>query len=378
MPMRRLAQAIDHLKAEHRHRSLKTPSGIDFTSNDYLGLSRHPALAAAASQTLARDGFLGATASRLLRGHHMAHAELEAVAADFFGAEKALYFSTGFAANYALLTTLPDRRDAIVFDALVHASVRDGIRAADARAYKAAHNDVDAFRDALRRARDKGAHDIWICVESVYSMDGDLAPLAELRALAIEFDAMLIVDEAHATGIFGASGRGLAEGFYDDRLIVLHTGGKALGAAGGLVCAPAVVIDYLINAARPFIYSTAPPPLIAAAFQQALALVDAEPWRRTLLASLSDHAARVFERVLPGRALAAGSQIIPVIIGDAARTLHVADLAQAAGFDVRAIRPPTVPPGTSRLRISLSVERTEREINRLANVLADGLQDLAA
>ncbi len=376
--MRRLAKAIDQLKGEHRHRSLKLPNGIDFTSNDYLGLSRHPALTEAATATLARDGFLGATASRLLRGHHSAHADLEAFAAAFFGAEKALYFSTGFAANYALFTTLPDRRDAIVFDALVHASVRDGIRAADARGYKAHHNDADSFRDAARRARANGAQDIWIAVESVYSMDGDLAPLDDLRAVTDEFDAMLIVDEAHGSGIFGRGGRGLTEGTYDARLITLHTGGKAFGAAGGLVCAPAVVIDYLINAARPFIYSTAPPPVVAAAFHRALRLVDEEPWRRTLLATITDHAAKVFSRRLPGAAAPAGSQIIPIILGDADRTVAAAAAAQAAGFDVRAIRPPTVPPGTSRLRLSLSVDRTPGEIDRLADVLSRHLRDLAA
>ena len=337
--MQRLAQELERLKNGFRHRSLSLPRGVDFTSNDYLGLAGHPALKRAIIAALDRDGAAaGAAGSRLLRGHRPEHAELEAFAAGFFGAEKALYFSTGFLANLALFTTLPHRHDAVVVDAFVHASVKEGVHAGHAHHLKVRHNDANAFEDAIRRTRADGAHDVWIAVESVYSMDGDLAPIDDLRALARAHDAILIVDEAHGSGIFGATGRGLT---------VLHTCGKALGVAGGLVCGPAVAIDYLINAARPFIYSTAPPPYQAAAVRRALGLVDEEPWRRQTLHRQAALARRSLARHLGTAADQRGSQIIPVVLGSEERALAAAAGLQRHGFDVRAIRPPSVAPGTA-------------------------------
>jgi len=367
--MQRLAQELSRLKSASRHRSLELPRGVDFTSNDYLGFARHPALREAMIGELADCGSAGSAGSRLLRGHQEAHARLEAFAASFFGCEKALYFSTGFLANYALFTTLPHRHDAIVFDERVHASVKDGIHASHAKAYKVRHNDVDAFEAAVRRARKAGAHDVWIAVESVYSMDGDIGPITELHALAHGMDAVLIVDEAHGTGVFGPSGRGVSEGRYDERLIVLHTCGKALGAAGGLVCGPALAIDYLINAARPFVYSTSPPSCVAAAVQRALQLVDEEPKRRERLHHLSAIAGAALTDAAGTAVADAGSQIIPVILGAESTALSVAAALREAGFDVRAIRPPTVPPGTSRLRISIGADRSEGEIAAMADAL---------
>ncbi|HYN38575.1 MAG TPA: aminotransferase class I/II-fold pyridoxal phosphate-dependent enzyme, partial [Rhodospirillales bacterium] len=278
--------------------------------------------------------------------------------------------ATGFVANLALFTTLPDRHDAIVYDERVHASVKEGVHAGHARLYRVKHNDLGGFDDAIVRARRAGARDVWIAIESVYSMDGDIAPVAELHALARAREAVLIVDEAHGTGIFGPTGRGFSEGRYDERLIVLHTCGKALGVSGGLVCGPAVAIDYLINAARPFVYSTAPPPYVAAAVRRALALIDEEPERRTRLHALSAFAAgRLAERA--GAAVAAaGTQIIPVILGPDAAAVAAAAALQRRGFDVRAIRPPTVPAGTARLRLSLGADRSEDEIAALADALA--------
>ena len=378
--MTRLADELARLKRTHRHRSLELPGGIDFSSNDYLGLSRHGAVRAAMIAALADESQpIGAGGSRLLRGHHPAHAELERFAAGFFGCERALYFATGFIANYALFTGLVHRHDAIVFDALLHASAKEGIHASGARRYKVRHNDPAAFEDALGRARAAGARRLWLACEAVYSMDGDLAPLDDLIALAEAHDAMLVVDEAHATGIFGGHGRGLSEGHYDDRLISLHTCGKALGVGGALVCAPATVIEYLINTSRPFIYSTAPPPAVAAGVHAALALVDTEPWRRAQLLARADHARRLLEG-LEGALVPAGaaSQIIPVILGNEARALAVARHLQDCGYDVRAVRPPTVPAGTSRLRVSLSVERSATEIEGLAGTLAEALTKEAA
>ncbi|MBK8176433.1 MAG: 8-amino-7-oxononanoate synthase [Rhodospirillales bacterium] len=376
--MQRLAHDLDRLKSASRYRSLSLPRGVDFTSNDYLGLAGHPALRQAVMDALAEDALAGAAGSRLLRGHLRQHAELEDFAARFFRAERALYFSTGFLANFALFTTLPHRHDAVVFDEFVHASVKEGVHAGLAARFKARHNDVDAFADAVRRARRAGARDVWLAVESVYSMDGDVAPVAELHALAHDLDAMLIVDEAHASGIFGATGRGFTEDRYDDRLITLHTCGKGLGVAGGLLVGPALVMDYMINAARPFIYSTAPPPYVAAAVRRALELVDAEPWRRRRLLELATHAASALAKTT-GRAASTGStQIIPVILGADATAVSAAEALQRAGFDVRAIRPPTVPVGTARLRISIGLDRSEGEITALADALAGVLQKAIA
>lgn len=375
--MQRLAQELSRLRSESRHRSLNLPQGVDFTSNDYLGLSGHPALRQAIIDALAAGAGAGTVGSRLLRGHQPGHAALEAFAASFFGCERALYFSTGFLANLALFTTLPSRRDAVICDERVHASVKEGVHAGHARVYRARHNDVGAFADAIGRARRAGAQAVFIAIESVYSMDGDIGPVAELHALARAEDAVLIVDEAHGTGIFGATGRGFSEGRYDDRLIVLHTCGKALGVAGGLVCAPAIAIDYLINAARPFIYSTAPPAYVAAAVQRALMLVDEEPWRRQRLLQLSAFAAGRLAQGAGAALAAAGTQILPVILGSETTAVAAAAALQRRGFDVRAIRPPTVPAGTSRLRISLGADRTEAEIAALADALADILPEPA-
>jgi 8-amino-7-oxononanoate synthase len=350
---------IERLQRSHRHRSLTLAHGIDFTSNDYLGLARHPALREALIEALERDGLVGAGGSRLLRGHHEEHARLEAFAAAFFGVDKAIYFGSGFLANFALFTTLADRHDAVVFDERIHASVKEGIHASLAERYRARHNDLESYAAEVRRARERGARQIFVAVESVYSMDGDLAPLGALSDLAREFDAVLVVDEAHATGVFGARGRGLTEGLQG--MITLHTCGKALGVAGALVCASAETIDYLINRARPFIYSTALPPCLAAAVTRALRLVDEEPWRRERVLTLAKLAHAELNPDTPF----AGSQIVPLIIGADEEAVAVAERVQEAGFDVRAIRPPTVPDGSARLRISINAGHTEEQIRAL-------------
>jgi 8-amino-7-oxononanoate synthase len=359
---------LGRLKALGRYRSLKLPAGIDLSSNDYLGLSEHPALRQAAIEALQGGIEIGASASRLLRGHRGAHAELEAFAADYFDAPRSLFFANGYQANFALITALVKRDDTVVFDALCHASMRDGIYAVRSASIKIPHNDLDAFEQALKAPRATGTN-VWVLVESVYSMDGDTAPVRTLLALAEKYDAMLIVDEAHGTGTCGASGRGATEGLGDlgfdhDRLIVLHTCGKALGVAGALVCASESVIDYLINTARPFVYSTAPMPLQAVLVQRALQLVREEPHRRVELEALKAHAAKC----LPG--VAVESQIVPIIIGEDDAAVALAGALQAEGFDIRAIRPPTVPEGTARLRLSLRVGVTTEQLSAFATALA--------
>lgn len=359
-------EALGLIARRSRTRSLIARRGHDFASNDYLGLASSPELRAAVRQALDRGVAIGAGGSRLLRGNDPEHEVLEAEAAAFFGSEAALYFSTGFAANSAIFSTLPAGRDLIVHDALIHASAHEGVRLGRATAVAAAHGDVDAFADAIGAWRRAGNHGrVWIAVESLYSMDGDLAPLAELAALAEREDAFLIVDEAHATGVFGPDGRGLAAAL-DGReyVVILRTCGKALGCEGALVCCPRVLADTLINRARGFIFSTAPSPLSAAAVRAGLRLLRDQPERRERL-----HALIAFAGT---RLPATGTQILPVILGDDARTMAVAGALQERGFDVRGIRPPTVPTGTSRLRISLTLNVDKDVIA----ALADAFQEL--
>jgi 8-amino-7-oxononanoate synthase len=359
---------LEELRRHSLHRDLAAAAGIDFTSNDYLGLARHPALREAAIQAL-EHGPIGATASRLLRGHSHAHAALEQFAAQYFGVQKTLFFGSGFLANLALFSTLLDRHDAVVFDERVHASVKEGIHASNAKRFRARHNEIQSYEDEMRRARTHGVRRLLVAVESVYGMDGDLAPLAELAQLAGEHDAALVIDEAHATGIFGIRGRGCGEILQTGDVISVHTCSKALGVAGALVCASDSVIDYLINKARPFVYSTAPPPLIATAVMRALQLVDEEPWRRKRVLTLAQFA----RAALSPHAVFSGSQIIPVVLGDAERAVSVALILQRAGFDVRAVRPPTVAEGTSRLRVSIHADHSESEIAALADALHSAL-----
>ena len=361
------------LDAGARLRALAPRKGIDFASNDYLGLAGSARLRQAVEDAIAHGVPVGSGGSRLLRGNHPEHEALEAEAAAFFGAESALFFANGYGANSALLATLPQSGDLIVHDALIHASAHEGLRLTRAEAIEAAHNDAGAFADAIAAWRQRGGPGrVWIVAESLYSMDGDRAPLADLVALADEHEAILLLDEAHATGVFGAQGRGLADGLDGrENLIVLRTCGKALGCEGALVCAPQVVRDHLVNRGRGFIFSTAPSPLMAAAVREALRILADEPERREGLQALVRHAEAAFSQlgIAPS-----GSQIVPVVLGEEARTMAAAAKLQAAGFDVRGIRPPSVPPGTSRLRISLTLNATEQDVSALAACLGEVLE----
>ncbi len=279
---------LGRLKALGRYRSLKLPAGLDLSSNDYLGLSEHPALRQAAIEALQGGIEIGASASRLLRGHRQAHAELEDFAADYFDSPRSLFFANGYQANFALVTALVKRDDTIVFDALCHASMRDGIYAVRSAAVKIPHNDLDAFEHALKAPRAAGTN-VWILVESVYSMDGDMAPVRELLALAEKYDAILIVDEAHGTGVCGASGRGATEGLSDggfshDRLIVLLRDLRQSAMVWPARLALRQRADHRLfdqHRAAWFVYSTAPMPLRRPFLvQRALELVQKEPERR--------------------------------------------------------------------------------------------------
>lgn len=367
-----LASDLQRLDAVSRRRRLIPRTGTDFSSNDYLALAGDPALAHAVAEAVARGVPAGSGGSRLLRGNHAEHEALEAEAAHFFGSESALWFATGYTANSAIVSTLPQRGDLVVYDDLIHASVHEGLRLTRSETVAVPHNDITAFADAIAAWRGRGGTGrIWIAIESLYSMDGDRAPLADLAALADANDAVLIIDEAHATGVFGAGGRGLAAALEGrENVITLHTCGKAMGCEGALVCAPVVVTDFLVNRGRGFIFSTAPSPLMAAAVRTALRIIEAADDRRAKLAALITHAERLLG---PHGALISGSQVMPVILGDDARTMRAAGAVQAAGFDVRGIRPPTVPAGTSRLRISLTLNATQDDVSALAAVLQDVL-----
>ncbi|HEY0291494.1 MAG TPA: 8-amino-7-oxononanoate synthase [Hansschlegelia sp.] len=373
----RFATALDGLERKSRRRRLIPRAGRDFASNDYLALSASPRLGRAVSDAVARGVPVGAAGSRLLRGNHPEHEALEAEAAAFFGAERALFFGSGYAANVALVATLPQRGDLVVHDALIHASVHDGLRDSKAEIVSIPHNDAEAAADAVAAWRARGGRGApFLVAESLYSMDGDRAPIADLLALAEDNGGFLMLDEAHATGVYGAGGRGLGAAFEGrEALIATHTCGKALGCSGAIVTAPAPVIETLVNRARAFIYATAPSPLVASAVREALRIVEDEPERREALAALVAFAGGRLQRL--GVAVS-GSQIQPVILGLNARAAEMAGRLQAAGFDCRAIRPPTVPEGTARLRISLTLNVDEPTVAALIDAIGEGLSEAAA
>lgn len=368
-PLASLSRRLAALDARSRRRVLAPRHGIDFASNDYLGLAGDPVIAKAIADAAARGVPAGAGGSRLLRGNAPEHEALEDKAARFFGAESALFFASGFSANAALLATLPQPGDLIVADELIHASVHEGIRLTRAAHRLSAHNDAAAVERAIADWRAGGATGTaWIAVESVYSMDGDIAPLADLVAVADRQGAVLIVDEAHGTGIMGPGGRGLSAPYEGrENIIALHTCGKAMGVEGALVTGPAIVKDYLVNRARGFIFSTAPSPLIAVAVSAAIDRIEQADDRRAALDALRAHAGRVL--CAPLGLEAPISPILPIILGTDRRAVAVAGVLQAAGFDIRAIRPPTVPAGTARLRVTLTLNITAADIDALAPVL---------
>ncbi len=362
---------LAQLAARGRQRVLTPRAGVDFASNDYLGLAESGAMRAIAAEAIGRGVPQGSGGSRLLRGNHPEHEALEAEAAAFFGSAAALYLPTGYTANSALLATLPQREDRIFADELIHASCHEGFRLSRAAHMLVPHNDADAFDRAIAAWRAAGAIGTpWIVVESLYSMDGDFAPLADLAAVAARHDAVFVVDEAHATGVYGPGGRGLVAelGPLGDHVLTLHTCGKALGAEGALLCGPQVMRDFLVNRARGFIFSTAPSPLSAAVVRGALRIcAEGDDLRVDLMARLD--AARA--ALAPLGAQCHGSPILPLILGEDGRTMAMAGRLQAAGFDIRGIRPPTVPEGTSRLRIVITRNARAGDIGALAAALAE-------
>ena len=388
-PLAWLDDELSALDAQHLRRRLVTRAGsqaasisllplppgegrgegslLNFGSNDYLGLAGDPRLTEAAMRAAKQEGW-GAGASPLVTGHSEAHAELERRLAEFEGVEAALVFTSGFAANLGTVAALVDREDAIYADAKNHASLIDGCRLSRGEVHIYRHGDVDHLADLLRDSSRYRRR--LILTDSLFSMDGDFAPLAEIAELAEKHSAMLMVDEAHATGVFGEHGRGVAEhlGVEDGIHIRMGTLSKALGCAGGFVVGGRSLIDWLVNRARSYVFSTAFPPAVAAAAIAALDIVRDEPHRRQ---ELHDRAAKL-RNELTTRGLSIGrtsSQIIPIYIGDPERTMNLAQSLRQRGLFIPGIRPPTVPAGESLLRISLSSAHTPAMLGKLLAAL---------
>jgi 8-amino-7-oxononanoate synthase len=376
-PLDQFRAALDEESAERDRldlrRELRLPAGIDFASNDYLSLSRHEAVGEAMRRALAAPPF-GAPASRLLRGTLPPHLRLERRLAEWKGTAGALFFSSGYAANLGALGALIGPRDRALSDRLNHASLIDGLRLGGARREVYPHLDRAELERRLREPHPGGR--TFVVTETLFSMDGDQAPLAELCALAERHGALVILDDSHATGLYGERGSGLAEaqGVTDRAAAIISTCGKALGLSGAFVAGPAEVIDCLVNRARTFLYSTAPPPVLAAGIEAALEVAAGEPGRRR---RVLENAGRL-RGALASRGIAAGGgegPIVPVVLGENRRALQVSRSLADAGYDVRAIRPPTVPEGTARLRISVHADHTEAEIDGLAAALARAIAD---
>jgi 8-amino-7-oxononanoate synthase len=369
----RIAHRLQEIEAAGLFRRLSVPVGVDLSSNDYLGLAHHPLLKKRMAEAICREG-CGSTGSRLLRGHRESFTAIECRFAGFKGTEAALYFGSGYAANLAVLSTFLESDDYAFSDSLNHASLIDGMRLGRAARIVFPHGDTGALTRAMD-STDTGAR--FVITESVFSMDGDFAPLCEYAPLMTP-GTSLIVDEAHAVGIYGERGSGFIEaaGISNAVFLSINPMGKAFGVAGAFVCGSGQAIEYLIQRARPFVFSTAPPPAVVSALDAALDLLEQEPERRQQVLEL----ARFLRGLLADAGLPVsrqGSQIIPILVGDNARAVNAAETLQRAGFDVRAIRPPTVPEGTARLRISVNTSLDEATLRNFARVLVAALEGTA-
>jgi 8-amino-7-oxononanoate synthase len=366
----RIAEDLDRLRGESQLRTLDIPRGINLCSNDYLGLAGDPRLKRALIDAVSRAETVGSTGSRLLSGNSREWEELESDFARFAGTDAALYFGSGYAANLGLLGSLLKPGDVVFSDALNHASLIDGMRLSKAFKVKYPHGDMDFLENALREhAGGSGA--LVIVTESVFSMEGDVAPIERLLRLAKDYGAELIVDEAHATGVWGPQGKGIAAELHceHDVLAIVHTCGKALASAGAFVCGSSALKKLLINHARTFIFSTAMPPYLAGQIRAALDLAIAADAERAHLRRIASS----LRDAVSAAGLDTGSsttQIVPIYLESNENALQVAAQLRDAGFAVRAIRPPTVPAGTSRIRISLTARITMNEIDTLARAIS--------
>ena len=380
-----IADRLDELRERGLHRRLRMISGpqgprvlldgrpvLLLCSNNYLGLADHPRVREAAAEAAMRWG-VGAGASRLVSGSMTVHRRLEERLADFKGHEAALLFGSGYLANTGAIAALARNGEVVFSDQLNHASIIDGCRLSRAETFAYRHADLDHLEWGLRRAEGRGS---LIVTDGVFSMDGDVAPIEGLVRLAHRYDCRLMVDEAHATGAIGPGGRGsvAAAGLSDEVDVVVGTLGKALGSYGAYVCASNEVVDYLINVARPFIFSTAPPPPTVAAADAALEVLTSNPHR---VERLQANAKMMREALLAeGLPLAPSeTQIVPVMVGDPEVTVQLSELALERGVFAQGIRPPTVPEGTSRLRLATMATHRGSELVRAAKVLGDAARE---
>ena len=345
--LQELEEELEKIRSQNLYRTLTDPQGLDFCSNDYLGLSRDPNFRAAILEKLEQTTGLeevSSPASRLLRGNTPRHQALEQRLSSFKGTEAALVFPTGYQTNIGVLTALVGSRDRVLSDAQNHASIIDGLRLSGCQKIVFPHLDSAAVEEALIQPHPEGK--TFLVTESLFSMDGDVAPLETYAELAEKNEAYLIVDDAHAVGVFGDErGSGLTEswGVEERALAIVSTFGKALGLFGAFVAGPQVLIDYLVNRCRSFIFTTAVPPLLLYGVEAALDLVDAEPERRQQVCLLADRLRQRFKEAGLDTLESAGP-ILPVVLGKSEPALAVAQRIQKKGFDVRAIRPPTVAP----------------------------------
>ena len=367
-----LKAALADLEQRHLKRRRRTDVGglVNFCSNDYLGLKAHPEVTRAFIAAAEKHG-VGSGAADLVTGHGPEHAALEEELAAFTGREKALVFSTGYMANMGVISALADQKAVIVSDRLNHASLIDGCRlsGADVRRYR--HGDFAQAAELLGAAAEETR---LLVTDGVFSMDGDIAPLPELAHAARHAKAWLVVDDAHGLGVLGATGRGSCEHHglgSNDVPVLVGTFGKAFGTFGAFVAGDADLVEYLLQKSRTYIYTTALPPAVAAATRASLRVSQRESWRREKARALAQRLRRAI-----GAAAAessAGTTIVPVIVGDAARALALSAQLETQGLLVAAIRPPTVPQGTARLRVTLSAAHEEAQVDGLADALGKAL-----
>lgn len=359
--LKRVRTTIDSFAHPDRH-VVSVSDGralIDFSSNDYLGLARHPEVAAAMADA-AREWGAGSGASHLVTGHGIEHARLEEALAEFTGRERALLFSTGYMANLAIVTTLVGRGESVVLDRLSHASLIDAALLSGARFRRYAH------ADSAAAAKEPAT---MIATDGVFSMDGDIAPIPDLARTCRANSSWLVVDDAHGLGVIGSTGRGSLEHFgasADDVPVLMGTLGKAFGCFGAFVAGDANLIEHLTQKARQYIYTTALPQPVAAAARKALEVAQRESWRRDRVLSLASR----FRRGMGGDGTEPTTPIQPVVLGSAQAALSAQHKLAEAGFRVVAIRPPTVPRGSARLRVTFSAEHSEEQVDSLVDVLS--------
>lgn len=376
--------ALEGLGLRRRRRVLESAQGpqvcvdgravLSFSSNDYLGLAADARIAEAAIASIRRDG-VGTGASHLVSGHHATHEQLESVLAEFVGMPRAVLFSSGYLANLAVVGVLAGRSSEIFADRLNHASLNDAMILTRAKCRRYAHCDLDALDALLVQS---GATEKIVVTDSVFSMDGDLAPLPEIARLCERHGAWLVVDDAHGFGVLGSDGAGTLShfGLHGEYIAYVGTLGKAAGVSGAFVAGSAPLADLLIQRARSYVYTTASPPALAAAVLKSVELIRSEGWRRARLAGL---VARLRTRLKLRRwqLAASNTAIQPLIVGDNADALQLGAMLEARDILVPAIRPPTVPKGSARLRISLSAAHTDADVDTLIEALHDAQTEFA-